>query len=301
MIKVRKKLGIDYLHRKGYKGNGITVAILDTGISPHPDFEDRIVCFKDFINEKDYLYDDEGHGTHVAGIIGGSGRKSQGLLCGIAPLSNIVALKVLDNKGHGDEENVIKAIYWIIDNGYKFNIRVINISFGTTNFKSDNYHKLIKAIELLWSLGFVIVASAGNNGPGYGTVTTPGDCESVITVGADYDNVRMIINGRIKTNYSGRGPTKHSYIKPDLVAPANKIYSCCNMWNKGYPYITKSGTSMATPVVTGIIAQLLEANSRLTNYQCKKILTSTAIDLNMEKNRQGWGLVNPVEAIRRIG
>ena len=104
----------------------------------HPDFKERIVFFKDFVNNRSNIYDDEGHGTHVAGIIAGDGTLSRGILKGVAPKSNIIALKVLDNKGIGKEENVIEGIRWIIDNGRRFNIKVVNISFGTFGRNKGN-------------------------------------------------------------------------------------------------------------------------------------------------------------------
>ena len=111
-------------------------------------------------------------------------------------------------------------------------------------------------------------------------------------MGADNDNVKVFVNGKYTYNYSGRGPTKQCIIKPDIVAPANKIISCSNLWQKGYSYVVKSGTSMATPIVTGIIALMLNKKEKLTNVECKKILKENAIDMSMDKNRQGAGLVN---------
>lgn len=293
MRKVRQMLGIGRLHQKGIMGKNVSVAILDSGINSHPDFDDRIIEFKDFVGNKKHNYDDEGHGTHVAGIIAGSGRMSGGLFRGMAPLSNLVSLKVLDHKGIGKEENVIEGIWWIIDNGKRLNIRVVNISFGTFGHKGKQNKRLMDAVELLWDLGYVVVAAAGNNGPGFGTVSTPGDCKKVITVGADNDNVRMFVNGRITTSYSGRGPTNECVQKPDVVAPANSIVSCCNLWKKNYYYIAKSGTSMATPIVTGTLCLLLSEYPELTNVECKKIIKNTAIDLKMDRNRQGWGRIYP--------
>lgn len=297
MRKVRRTLGIDNLHQQGIKGENVSVAILDSGISNHPDFRNRIIGFKDFVNGKYKYYDDEGHGTHVAGIIAGDGWLSNGIMRGVAPKANIVSLKVLDNRGIGKEDVVIEGIRWIIDNGKYMNIRVVNISFGTFGRKGEQNKRLVETVELLWDLGYVVVAAAGNNGPGFGTVSTPGDSKKIITVGADNDNVKMMINGRMTMNYSGRGPTSECVQKPDIVAPANGIYSCCNLWQKNYPYIAKSGTSMSTPLVSGILCLLLSENPQLTNVECKKILKSTAIDLNMDKNRQGWGLINPIKAL----
>ena len=265
---------------------------MDSGISKHLDFDNRIIYFKDFVNKRHVVYDDEGHGTHVSGIIAGSGIMSKGKIRGVAPEAEIVSLKVLDNRGRGKEENVINGLHWIIDNGKKYGIRVVNLSFGTLSNDEKAGKKLIDEVELLWDLGYVVVAAAGNNGPGPNSISTPGDCKKIITVGAENDNIKVFVNGKYTYNYSGRGPTKQCIIKPDIVAPANKIISCSNLWQKGYPYIEKSGTSMATPIVTGIVALMLNKKEKLTNVECKKILKENAIDMSMDKNRQGAGLVN---------
>lgn len=152
MRKVRQSLGIDKLHDKGIYGGGVGIAILDSGIAMHPDFTNRIVAFKDFVNNKKEIYDDEGHGTHVAGIAAGDGIMSGGLLKGVAPKAKIISLKVLDNKGIGKEDNVIEGIRWIIDNGRRFNIRVVNISFGTFGRNEGGNKRLVEAVET--SVGF---------------------------------------------------------------------------------------------------------------------------------------------------
>lgn len=292
MRKVKNILGINEIHRRGIKGKGSCVAILDSGIASHPDFNHRIIEFKDFINDRKENYDDEGHGTHVAGIIAGDGTLSRGIMCGIAPEAEIVSLKVLDKHGRGKERDVIDGIWWIIDNGKKYNVKVVNISFGTISNSNNENHQLIEAVELLWDLGYVVVAAAGNNGPVPSSISTPGDCRKIITVGAENDNIKTFVNGKLTKNYSGRGPTRQCIQKPDIVAPANDIYSCCNLWNKNYTYISKSGTSMATPIVTGVVCLMLSQH-KMTNVECKKLIKSTAIDLKMDKNRQGWGRINP--------
>lgn len=301
MRNVREMLEINDIHAKGNYGVGVTVAVLDSGICSHPDFGNRIKIFKDFVNKRNTIYDDEGHGTHVSGIIAGNGSLSRGILKGVAPKTDIVSLKVLDNRGIGKESNVIEGIHWIIDNGKRYGIRVVNISFGTLGKDGNSNERLMQEVELLWDLGYVVVVAAGNNGPDISSITTPGDSRKVITVGASNDNVRMMINGRMKTNYSGRGPTLECIQKPDIVAPANHIISCCNLWQKKYYYVAKSGTSMSTPIVTGIISLLLSQNKDLTNVECKKIIKSTATDLKLEKNRQGWGLICPKKVMNFVG
>ena len=115
-----------------YTGKGIGVAILDTGIYPHIDFDSRICVFADFIAHKKSPYDDNGHGTCVAGILAGSGRASMGKYKGMAPGSRIAALKVLDRFGNGNKEDVLQAFRWILQNRERYRIRIVNISVGTT-------------------------------------------------------------------------------------------------------------------------------------------------------------------------
>lgn len=297
MRKVRADLGIDRIHATGVQGEGVVVAVLDSGVSKHPDFDNRIIYFKDFINGRLHPYDDEGHGTHVTGIICGNGKLSNGLMKGVAPKTQIVSLKVLNEKGVGKEENVIEGLHWIIDNGSKYGIKVVNISFGTLGIHKEENERLLNEVELLWDLGYIVVAAAGNNGPGPSSISTPGDCKKIITVGADNDNLKMIVNGKVTYNYSGRGPTKQCILKPDIVAPANGIFSCCNLWERRYFYVAKSGTSMATPIVTGGVCLMLSKNECLSNVQCKKILKETAEDLKMDRNRQGWGKINLMKAL----
>ena len=124
MDQVRKKLRAEYAHRKGITGRGVTVAVMDTGIVMHPDFGKRILNFADFTQGRSKIYDDNGHGSHVSGIIGGNGRMSRGFYMGIAPECNLFVTKVLDRKGNGNTDQVIRAIDYVIENRMKYNIRI---------------------------------------------------------------------------------------------------------------------------------------------------------------------------------
>lgn len=262
-----------------YTGKGVGVAILDTGACPHLDFGSRILAFRDYVRGWTMPYDDNGHGTHVAGIIGGNGRASRGRYCGIAPGCSLIPIKVLDEKGNGKKESVIHAMDWIEKNREKYNIRVVNISVGSTT-QGEN-QDLIEAVEHIWDIGLVVVAAAGNLGPKRGSITAPGCSRKVITVGAS----DMVMENQ---GISGRGPTRECISKPDIVAPGNVIISCA--YKAGVSsYAAKSGTSMSTPVVTGGIALLLEKEPGLTNLEIKKRLKDTAKDLGYAHNLQGWG------------
>lgn len=279
---------------KKFLGQGIGVAILDSGISLHPDFDYRIAGFKDIINESKMIYDDNGHGTHVAGIIAGSGRLSREEYGGMAPMCRLVIVKVLDKNGDGDVENVIRGIHWVLANKEKYGIRIVNISVGTLPHVGDKEEEeLLKAAEELWDAGLVVVAAAGNYGPRQGSITTPGISKKIITVGSSNDQQESNTFGRQRKNYSGRGPTKECVVKPDLVAPGSSVISCNGKYNKNVkPYISKSGTSMATPVVSGAIAVLLSKYPKMTNVEVKLKLRESCVNLGLDKNHQGWGLLN---------
>lgn len=260
-------------------GKGVGVAVLDTGAFPHIDFDSRIWAFQDFVNGKKVPYDDNGHGTHVLGIVGGSGKASGGKYRGMAPGCGLIPIKVLDSRGSGNKENVIEALYWIEENREKYHIRIINISVGTTHH--ERHDDLIQAVERAWDAGFVVVAAAGNMGPGQGSVTAPGSSRKIITVGSS----DMLVKNQ---GISGRGPTRDCISKPDIVAPGNGIISCTNRMGE-FPYAAKSGTSMSTPVVSGGIALLLEKHPEYTNLDVKKKLRQTARNLGYPHNLQGWG------------
>ncbi len=263
-------------------GKGIGVAVIDTGIFPHVDFDNRIIAFQDMVNKKQGPYDDNGHGTHIAGILGGSGMASRGRCRGTAPQCDFIGIKVLDRHGNGNKEHVLRAFEWLIQNQEKYHIRIVNISVGTT-YRSDGDHRiLIDGVEEVWDAGMVVVAAAGNKGPAPGTVTAPGSSRKVITVGAS-DMLSARYGG------SGSGPTLECVCKPDIVTPGMRILSCAPQ-RRGNLYVRKSGTSMSTPVISGAVAKMLEYDPSLTNVEIKMLLKESAVDAGYPQNRQGWGV-----------
>ena len=271
------------MEKSFYTRKGIGVCILDTGIYEHIDFTGRIWAFYDFLAFKRRPYDDNGHGTHVAGLVAGDGTASMGKYRGAAPGCGIIALKVLDRYGTGSQDDVLRALRWIREYRQQYRIRVVNISVGTTCNSKRNHARLLKSVEQLWDEGVVVVTAAGNQGPRPGSITAPGSSKKVITVGSS-----DLLEGR--SAISGRGPTAECVCKPDIVAPGNKIMSCVP--GKPYSYGVKSGTSMSTPLVTGAIACALEKNPALTNTDIKTMLMNSAEDMGLPQNLQGWGKFN---------
>ena len=298
MDRTGKDINADYAHRAGYIGNGVGVAVMDTGIVKHPDFDHRILVFRDFCNQKKYPYDDNGHGTHISGMIGGSGAASRGRYMGVAPGCNPIVLKSLDRNGNGNTKEVLKATEWMVKNKERYHIRILNISVGMLpEAKEEEQKRLMQAMEWAWNNGIVVVAAAGNNGPDSCSVTIPGICKTIITVGSSDDENFITKQHGLLPGYSGRGPTKQCIVKPEILAPGTNIISCSA---KGKSYEVKSGTSMATPVVSGAIALLLGAYPTLTPPEVKLILHDSAIDSETEKKKQGWGRID-VKRMLEVG
>jgi serine protease AprX len=151
--------------RYGVSGSGVTVAVIDSGVKPHTDLPaTRIKAFVDFVNGRTTPYDDYGHGTHVAGIVAGSGAASSGKYAGVAPGASIVALKVLNANGAGTTSDVMAALEWVLANHAAYRIRVVNLSLGHPVFESATTDPLVELVEQLSRRGIVVVASAGNSG-----------------------------------------------------------------------------------------------------------------------------------------
>ncbi len=290
-------------------GRGVCVAILDTGVGPADDLtlpQNRIAVFKDFVNPgRTVPYDDNAHGTHVAGVAAGNGLRSNGRYKGIAPEANIAAVKILGADGRGNPADVLAGLQWVIDNRARYRIRIANLSMGTDGVKdTGSRDPFVRAVEAVWDAGIVVVTAAGNNGPATGSVTSPGISRKVITVGASDDDKLARVWGSALKDYSGRGPTSECVVKPDIIAPGANIVSCLSPTlsrEKLFElrgqivspyYVRMSGTSMATPFVSGAVALLLQKYPRLRPDDVKFMLRSATTDLNYPQNQQGLGLLN---------
>ncbi len=265
----------------------VTIAVLDTGTFGHIDLRGRILDFKDLVNGKVGLYDDNGHGTHICGIIGGNGAGSGGRCIGVSAKCPIVAVKVLDGKGIGKIDCVLKGFDYVLKNKERLNIRIVNISMGTKVVCGDKeMEMLIKGVEELWENGLVVMVAAGNNGPDENSITAPGNSKKIITIGASDDDLKTIMRLR---NYSGRGPTCECVIKPDIVTTGSNILSLKNSRNA---YMKRSGTSMATAVASGVIGVFMEKNNHYTPKEIKRLIINSAIDMGKDIQVQGNGELN---------
>ncbi len=280
-------------HDKGYEGKGITVAVIDTGVAPHYDLTkptNRIIGFKDLVNNKETPYDDNGHGTHVAGIIAGNGFSSNGKYMGVAPKANILGIKALDQYGGGSSSDIIAAISYIIETKDRYNTKIINLSLGTPANNSCEKDPICKAVDAAVKAGLIVITAAGNSGPAEGTILSPGISKNAITVGAVDDKRTIDPSDDTIAPFSSRGPTMEGIMKPDIVAPGVNIKSLSNI--KLDNYSSLSGTSMATPLVSGSVALLFNKYGNLSPQDLKDKIISSCIDLKESKKNQGAGMLN---------
>jgi serine protease AprX len=319
----------------GYSGAGVAIAVLDSGIttwhddltSPssalYPYGNQRVKKFVDFVNGQTLPYDDNGHGSHVAGIIAGNGYDSLGEKAGIAPRASLISLKVLDQNGHGTISTIIAALGWVAANATSYNIRVVNLSIGAGVHESYWTDPLTLACKALTDRGIVVVAAAGNLGKNaagnlqWGGITAPANAPWVLTVGASSTMGTLTRSDDQMASYSSSGPSYLDYeAKPDLVAPGTGTVSLAVPGSTFYttkaqdlldgnlplgykPYLTLSGTSMAAPVVSGTVALMLQANPNLTPNLVKAILQYTAQTYtDYSALRQGAGFLNTLGAVR---
>ncbi len=314
-------LGAAAYSSTAYDGTGIGIAVIDSGIDDDEDLKDakghnRIVYKESFVSGDKNTGDGYGHGSHVAGIVAGNGKRSTGkdylyTIRGIAANANLINLRVLDKTGAGRDSDVIAAISRAIALKDIYNIRVINLSLGRGISSSCNTDVLCQAVESAWKAGIVVVVAAGNNGRdnsagnfGYGTITAPGNSPSAITVGAMNTQGTPNRGDDRLTSYSSKGPSAIDHIaKPDLVAPGNRILSLRDSGSvldkehaenrvPKYIYSSKSernaddyyqlsGTSMAAPMVSGAAALLIQQNPAITPDQVKARLMLTASKFNI--------------------
>ena len=270
----------------GDTGQGVGVAVLDTGIDNLPDFAGRLVGGVDLSGEGNAFQDSYGHGTFVAGLIAGNGASSGGQYSGEAPGANLVSVKVAGASGSTDLGNIISGLQWTDRNRATYNIRVLNISLGFQPSKSTVNNPVDMAVERVWGDGIAVVVSAGNAGPFNGTILSPGDDPLVITVGALDDMAQTTVANDEMTDFSSVGPTSpDGWVKPDLVtsgrsivslaAPGSTIYNNYPSARIGSANFVGSGTSFSAAITSGAAALILANNAADSPNQVKAALIAT--------------------------
>ncbi len=291
----------------GLDGSGVTIAVLDSGVAPHPDLGNRLVAEVEIVGHEKGFADPYGHGTHVAGIIAGDGAASSDLksfrkLNGIASKARIVSVRVLDGNGSGRVSDVLAGIDWVLSHQDEHGIRILNLSLGHPVEESSTTDPLCRAVEAAWKAGILVVAAAGNAGAeGSASIHSPGNDATILTVGASNNYQSASRFDDILTTYSSRGPTLLDHVvKPDLVAPGNRTLSLRAIGSKldeAYPslrvkqglfrddpavaaedslYFQMSGSSMAAGVVSGMAALMIQADPSLTPDTVKARLMKSA-------------------------
>ncbi len=287
----REVTKVTQLHRYNIRGARVGVAVIDTGCFPHLDFllgHQKKIVFVDLINQKAQMYDDNGHGTFVCGVLAGTGASSGGMYAGIAPEADLVIVKALDSDGKTQGYKILQAMEWILNNKARYNIRVVCMSFGAT--PASRFDALCIGAEVLWDNGIVVVSAVGNDGPKAGTIKSPAVSSKIISVGSlDTTKPECVL-----ADFSSRGPGLDS-AKPDIVAPGVDITS---LDNSSKLFTTLSGTSVSAPMVAGIAAILLSEFPSLSPNEVKAKLLSSATRLDYGINECGMGMVDAYECFR---
>ncbi|MFH9726332.1 S8 family peptidase [Streptomyces sp. NPDC017254] len=264
------QIGAPKAWAEGFDGTGVKVAVLDTGIDPgHPDVKDRIVGSKSFVPGQAVL-DENGHGTHVASTVAGSGAASGGADKGVAPAADLLVGKVLGNDGYGQNSGIIEAMEWAKAEGAS----VVSMSLGDTT-PDDGTDPMAQAVNALSADGGPLFVIAAGNAYDPGAISTPGSAEKALTVAA-------VDRSDARAPFSGQGPlVGNSGLKPDISAPGVNITAAASQAVPGTTgmYRTMSGTSMATPHVAGVAAILKQWHPDWTGQQLKDALMSTSKQL----------------------
>jgi serine protease AprX len=326
----RKVTHADQLANVGARGQGVTVALIDTGVTAMPDVANGLQTVSvdplgqvttpcvNFTDEPT-CDDSYGHGTFMAGLIIGDGTSSNGQYTGMAPRAKVISLKIAGADGSSDVSTIIAALQWVVLNKTTYNIRAINLSLGTDSTQSYHVDPLDFAVEQAWQSGLVVDVAASNRGPAAATISDPANDPFVITVGAVDDKGTSTLNDDVLPNFSGRGPTATDGLaKPDIAAPGAHLVSLAAPGatittqfpsTMPAPYRRGSGTSMANAVVTGLVADLISAQPTATPNRIKYELTSTARHTSASSDPlaigagevDGWGALNAGIGVANVG
>jgi serine protease AprX len=316
-----KEVRADSEWAAGVTGQGVTVALLDTGVANVPDLAGRVLPVH---NDLDLLHpsapcenltgeatcdDNYGHGTFIAGLIAGNGASSNGAWSGVAPKANLVSVKVAGQDGSADVSTVLAGIQWVVSFKDRYGIKVLNLSLGTDSTQSYRVDPLNYAVEKAWDSGITVVVAASNRGPDAGTISKPGDDPLVVTVGAVDDMGTPGLADDELPDFSSHGPTAADGLaKPDVAAPGAHVVSLRapgSAVDTQFPtyvdgsYRKGSGTSMSTGVVSGSVALMLQANSALTPDRIKYALSAAARSAaSTDPMAVGAGVIDVYGALR---
>ena len=300
----QQAIGLDQIPGRN-RGRGVTVAVLDTGVTPSADLGDRLLARVDLTAEHDGI-DHFGHGTHMVGLVAGDGTLSQERYPGAAVDANVVSVKVAGWDGATDITTVIAGLHWVVAHRDRYGIRVVNLSFGTDALNPTAGDPLDAALEQAWRAGIVVVTSAGNAGAP-STVTKPGDDPFTITVGAADTAGTAAVQDDLVAPFSSRGPTADGLAKPDLLAPGVALVSLRAPRSTidtfrpaaqvGADYFRGAGTSQASAILAGVVARMVGANPALTPDQVKGILLTTSDRTLAGVDGAGAGLVDAAAAV----
>jgi hypothetical protein len=321
----------DRLHDEGMTGAGVTIAVVDTGLSPlggltrNADGDRRVLAQYDAIEDREnpdapkrlWNNDANGHGTHVASVMTSTRASCGGQIHGIAPGADLVSIRSLDENGAGRYIDVIRGIGWVVEHQSQFGIRVMSLAFSAVPHSHYWDDPVNQAAMRAWQAGIVVVTSAGNRGPAPMTIGVPGNTPYVITVGAISDNgTPGTRSDDFVTRFSSAGPTVEGFVKPEVVAPGARVLGLMSpqsLLATTYPefrvrgqYYSLSGTSQAAAVVAGAAALLLQDEPWLTPDAVKSRLMGTAdpaftgtSELAFSLFQQGAGRVDAHEAVHR--
>jgi len=278
--------GATRLAAAGDAGQGVTVAVLDTGIDNLPDFSGRLIGGVDLTGGNNPFQDSYGHGTFVAGLIAGNGASSNGQYSGEAPGARLVSIKVAGLSGATHLSTLITGLQWAVDHQALYGIRLLNLSLGYQSSQSTLTNPLDQAVQALWTAGITVVTSAGNAGPFNGTILSPGDDPMVITVGALDDMATPDPSDDEMNDFSAVGPTSSDgWAKPDLVtsgrsvvslaAPGSTVYTANRSARLGPANFVGSGTSFSAAITSGAAALVLADHPGLSPDQVKARLLGT--------------------------
>ena len=265
------------------QGTGTTVAVLDTGVADSPDLAGRLTHLDASGTwAAGEPRDGFGHGTFVAGAVAGDGASSAGRYAGVAPGADVVDIRVADDNGESDLLTVLKGL----ELAATLDVDVLNLSLSSGSTLPYQIDPLTVALDKLWAAGVVVVVPSGNDGPGMGSVTSPGTDPTLLTVGSLDERLTADRRDDVVTAFSGRGPAPQDVAKPDLVAPGQSLVSLRapgSLAEQGNPdsvvagnYFRGSGTSFSTALVSGAAAVLLQQRADLRPDQIKALLTGTA-------------------------